>query len=135
MSTVSMKRKGKNAARRRRHIRVRKRIQGTAARPRLVVNRSARHIFAQVIDDEAGVTLVSASTMEADLRASDAEKTEKARKVGEIIAQRAEDAGVTAVVFDRAGHKYHGRIAAVADGAREGGLKLCPKQITKRTHR
>ncbi|HJF14684.1 MAG TPA: 50S ribosomal protein L18 [Enteractinococcus helveticum] len=124
MSTVSMKRKGKNAARRRRHIRVRKRIQGTAARPRLVVNRSARHIFAQVIDDEAGVTLVSASTMEADLRASDAEKTEKARKVGEIIAQRAEDAGVTAVVFDRAGHKYHGRIAAVADGAREGGLKL-----------
>ena len=124
MSTVSMKRKGKNAARRRRHIRVRKRIQGTAARPRLVVNRSARHIFAKVIDDEAGVTLVSASTMEADLRASDAEKTEKARKVGEIIAQRAEDAGVTAVVFDRAGHKYHGRIAAVADGAREGGLKL-----------
>ena len=80
MSTVSMKRKGKNAARRRRHIRVRKRIQGTAARPRLVVNRSARHIFAQVIDDEAGVTLVSASTMEADLRASDAEKTEKLAK-------------------------------------------------------
>ncbi|OAV59312.1 50S ribosomal protein L18 [Enteractinococcus helveticum] len=124
MSTVSIKGKGKNAARRRRHARVRKRIQGTAARPRLVVNRSARHIFAQVIDDEAGVTLVSASTMEADLRASDAEKTDKARKVGEMIAQRAEDAGVTAVVFDRAGHKYHGRIAAVADGAREGGLKL-----------
>ena len=124
MSTVSIKGKGKNAARRRRHARVRKRIQGTAARPRLVVNRSARHIFAQVIDDEAGVTLVSASTMEADLRASDAEKTEKARKVGELIAQRAENAGVTAVVFDRAGHKYHGRIAAVADGAREGGLKL-----------
>lgn len=124
MSTVSIKGKGKNAARRRRHARVRKRIQGTAARPRLVVNRSARHIFAQVIDDEAGVTLVSASTMEADLRALDAEKTEKARKVGELIAQRAEDAGVTAVVFDRAGHKYHGRVAAVADGAREGGLKL-----------
>jgi large subunit ribosomal protein L18 len=124
MSTVSIKGKNKNAARRRRHARVRKRIQGTAARPRLVVNRSARHIFAQVIDDEAGVTLVSASTMEADLRALEAEKTEKARKVGELIAQRAEDAGVTAVVFDRAGHKYHGRIAAVADGAREGGLKL-----------
>ncbi|GAA4116672.1 50S ribosomal protein L18 [Enteractinococcus coprophilus] len=124
MSTVSIKGKGKNAARRRRHARVRKRIHGTAARPRLVVNRSARHIFAQVIDDEAGVTLVSASTMEADLRALDAEKTQKARKVGELIAQRAEDAGVTAVVFDRAGHKYHGRIAAVADGAREGGLKL-----------
>ena len=124
MSTVSIKGKGKNAARRRRHARVRKRIQGSAARPRLVVNRSARHIFAQVIDDEAGVTLVSASTMEADLRALEAEKTEKARKVGEMIAQRAEDAGVTQVVFDRAGHKYHGRIAAVADGAREGGLKL-----------
>ncbi|GAA4475259.1 50S ribosomal protein L18 [Enteractinococcus fodinae] len=124
MSTVSIKGKGKNAARRRRHARVRKRIQGTAARPRLVVNRSARHIFAQVIDDEAGVTLASASTMEADLRALEAEKTEKARKVGEMIAQRAEDAGVTQVVFDRAGHKYHGRIAAVADGAREGGLKL-----------
>jgi large subunit ribosomal protein L18 len=124
MSTVSIKGKGKNAARRRRHARVRKRIQGSAARPRLVVNRSARHIFAQVIDDEAGVTLVSASTMETDLRALEAEKTEKARKVGEMIAQRAEDAGVTQVVFDRAGHKYHGRIAAVADGAREGGLKL-----------
>ncbi|MDN5704023.1 MAG: 50S ribosomal protein L18 [Yaniella sp.] len=124
MSTVSIKGKGKSAARRRRHSRVRKRIHGTAVRPRLVVNRSARHIFAQVIDDEAGVTLVSASTMEADLRAQDAEKTEKARKVGEIIAQRADDAGVTQVVFDRAGHKYHGRIAAVADGAREGGLQL-----------
>ena len=124
MSTVSIKGKGKNAARRRRHARVRKRIQGTAARPRLVVNRSARHIFAQVIDDEAGVTILSASTMEADLRALEAEKTDKARKVGEMIAQRAADAGVTQVVFDRAGHKYHGRIAAVADGAREGGLKL-----------
>ncbi|HEY4558535.1 MAG TPA: 50S ribosomal protein L18 [Enteractinococcus sp.] len=124
MSTVSIKGKGKTAARRRRHARVRKRIVGTADRPRLIVNRSARHIFAQVIDDEAGVTLVSASTMEPDLRALEAEKTEKARKVGEIIAQRAEDAGVTQVVFDRAGHKYHGRIAAVADGAREGGLKL-----------
>ena len=124
MSTVNIKGKGKTAARRRRHARVRKRIHGTAARPRLIVNRSARHIFAQVIDDEAGVTLVSASTMEADLRGLDAEKTEKARKVGEMIAQRATDAGVTQVVFDRAGHKYHGRIAAVADGAREGGLKL-----------
>ena len=124
MSTVSIKGKGKNAARRRRHMRVRKRINGTAVRPRLVVNRSSRHIFAQVIDDEAGVTLVSASTMEADLRALETDKSEKARKVGEIIAQRADDAGVTQVVFDRAGHKYHGRIAAVADGAREGGLQL-----------
>src|SRR5690625_1593276 len=102
MSTVSIKGKGKNAARRRRHMRVRKRINGTAVRPRLVVNRSSRHIFAQVIDDEAGATLVSASTMEADLRALDADKSEKARKVGEIIAQRADDAGVTQVVFDRA---------------------------------
>jgi len=124
MSTVSIKGKGKSAARRRRHARVRKRIQGTAARPRLVVNRSARHIFAQVIDDVAGVTILSASTMEADLRALDSDKSAKARKVGEIIAQRAQDAGVTQVVFDRAGHKYHGRIAAVAEGAREGGLKL-----------
>lgn len=124
MSTVSIKGKGKNAARRRRHNRVRKQIHGTAIRPRLVVNRSARHIFAQVIDDEAGATLVSASTMEADMRALNAEKSEKARNVGEIIAQRADDAGVTQVVFDRAGHKYHGRIAAVADGAREGGLQL-----------
>ncbi|GAA2028930.1 50S ribosomal protein L18 [Yaniella flava] len=124
MSTVSIKGKGKSAARRRRHARVRKRIHGTAARPRLVVNRSARHIFAQVIDDEAGVTLFSASTMEADLRALEAEKSDKAHKVGEIIAQRANDADVTQVVFDRAGHKYHGRIAAVAEGAREGGLKL-----------
>ena len=124
MSTVSIKGKGKSAARRRRHARVRKRIHGTAARPRLVVNRSARHIFAQVIDDDAGVTLFSASTMEADLRALEAEKSDKAHKVGEIIAQRADNAGVTQVVFDRAGHKYHGRIAAVAEGAREGGLKL-----------
>src|SRR5699024_7912586 len=96
---------------------------------------SSRHIFAQVIDDEAGATLVSASTMEADLRALDADKSEKARKVGEIIAQRADDAGVTQVVFDRAGHKYHGRIAAVADGEREGGLQLRRKQITNRTPR
>ena len=88
------------------------------------MNRSARHIFAQVIDDVAGVTILSASTMEADLRALDSDKSAKARKVGEIIAQRAQDAGVTQVVFDRAGHKYHGRIAAVAEGAREGGLKL-----------
>src|SRR5699024_11947798 len=116
MSAVSIKGNGKNAARRLRHMRLRKRIGGTAVRPRLVVSRSSRHIFAQVIDDEAGVTLVSASTMEADLRALDADKSEKARKVGEIIAQRADDAGVTQVVFDRAGHKYHGRIAAVADG-------------------
>src|SRR5699024_6570678 len=124
MTTVSIKGKVNSAARRGSHTRGRKRNRGTAIHTRLVVNRSARHIFAQVIDDEACVSLVSASTMEADLRAQDAENTEKARKVGEIIAQRADDAGVTQVVFDRAGHKYHGRIAAVADGAREGGLQL-----------
>src|SRR5699024_3798588 len=124
MSTASIKGKGKSAARRRRHSRGRKPIHGTAVRPRLAVSRSARHICAPVIAAQAGVTLGSASTMQADLRAQDAEKTEQARKAGEIIAQRADDAGVTQVVFDRAGHKYHGRIAAVADGAREGGLQL-----------
>lgn len=124
MSSVSIKGKGKTAARRRRHARVRKRIHGTAARPRLIVNRSARHVFCSSNRRRWYDTIASASTMEADMRALEAEKSEKARKVGEIIAQRADDAGVTQAVFDRAGHKYHGRIAAVADGAREGGLKL-----------
>ncbi|MER7543627.1 50S ribosomal protein L18 [Actinomadura sp.] len=111
-------------ARKRRHLRVRKKVVGTAARPRLVVTRSSRHVFVQVIDDDKGHTLASASTMEADLRADSGDKTAKARKVGEIVAARAKEAGVHAVVFDRGGNKYHGRIAAVADGAREGGLEL-----------
>ena len=114
----------KRAARIRRHIRLRKKIAGTSARPRLVVHRSSRHVFAQVVDDSRGHTLVSASTMEADLRAADGNKTDKAKKVGELIAARAKDAGIDTVVFDRGGNAYHGRVAAVADGAREGGLQL-----------
>jgi large subunit ribosomal protein L18 len=116
--------KGKRKARQRRHVRLRKKVSGSAARPRLVVTRSARHITAQVVDDGIGQTLVSASTLEADLRGSNDDKTAKARKVGELIAERAKAAGLEAVVFDRGGNKYHGRVAAVADGAREGGLKL-----------
>jgi large subunit ribosomal protein L18 len=116
--------KGSDAARTRRHLRVRKRIAGTAERPRLVVTRSSRHMVAQVVDDARGHTLASASTMEVDLRGLDGDKTAKARRVGELLAERARAAGVDAVVFDRGGNRYHGRVAAVADGAREGGLSL-----------
>lgn len=116
--------KGKAVARQRRHLRLRKKISGTAAQPRLVVTRSARHMTAQVVDDTIGKTVVSASTLEADLRAFDGDKTAKARKIGELVAERAKAAGIEAVVFDRGGNKYHGRVAAVADGAREGGLAL-----------
>jgi large subunit ribosomal protein L18 len=111
-------------ARVKRHLRVRKHISGTPERPRLVVTRSSRHMVAQVVDDTRGHTLVSASTLEADLRADGGDKTAKARKVGELIAERARAAGISTVVFDRGGNKYHGRVAAVADGAREGGLTL-----------
>ncbi|MEI2717618.1 MAG: 50S ribosomal protein L18 [Candidatus Nanopelagicales bacterium] len=111
-------------ARKRRHTRVRKKVRGTATRPRMVVTRSARHIFVQVVDDGEGRTLASASTMEADMRSADGDKTAVARMVGERLAQRAKDAGVDTVVFDRGGNKYHGRIAAVADGARDGGLSF-----------
>ena len=114
----------KSALRARRHFRVRKRVTGTTERPRLVVNRSSRHIFVQLVDDSTGRTLVSASTMEADIRAVAGDKTAKARKVGELVAKRATAAGVGPVVFDRGGYQYHGRVAAVADGAREGGLTL-----------
>ena len=114
----------KGIKRARRHLRVRKRVSGTAARPRLVVTRSTRHMVAQVVDDTRGVTLASASTLEADLRALDGDRTAKARRVGELLAQRAKEAGIAAVVFDRGGYRYHGRIAALADGAREGGLQL-----------
>src|SRR5699024_8392801 len=117
---VSIKGTGKRNARARRHLRVRKRISGTPQRPRLVVNRSARHMVAQLVDDTTGTTLVSASTLEADLRASDAVKTDKARRVGELIAERAKDKGVELAVFDRGGNRYHGRVAALAEGAREG---------------
>jgi large subunit ribosomal protein L18 len=116
--------KGKAISRARRHLRVRKKVSGTAVRPRLVVTRSARHMTAQVVDDTVGRTVASASTLEADLRALGTDKTAKARRVGELVAERAKAAGVDAVVFDRGGNKYHGRVAAVADGAREGGLAL-----------
>jgi large subunit ribosomal protein L18 len=124
MAMIVKRAKGKVAARGRRHLRVRKRLSGTAERPRLVVSRSTRHVFVQVVDDTVGKTLASASTMEADLRSFDGDKTAKAKKVGELIAERARSAGVEAVVFDRAGNKYHGRVAAIAEGAREAGLAL-----------
>lgn len=112
----------KKASRLRRQVRGRKKIFGAPDRPRLVVTRSAKHITAQVIDDTIGKTLVSASTLEADLRAATGDKSEKAKKVGELVAERAKGAGIEKVVLDRAGNKYHGRIAALADGARSGGL-------------
>jgi large subunit ribosomal protein L18 len=114
----------RTASRTRRHLRVRKKIQGSAERPRLVVTKSAKHMSAQIIDDVAGRTLVSASTLDSTLRADEGDKTAKARKVGELLAGRAKEAGISSVVFDRAGHRYHGRIAALADGARESGLEL-----------
>jgi len=109
-------------ARLHRQVRGRKKVAGTSERPRLVVTRSSKHISVQVVDDLVGKTLVSASTMEADLRTLDGDKTAKAKKVGELVAERAKGAGIESVVFDRAGNKYHGRVAALADAAREGGL-------------
>jgi large subunit ribosomal protein L18 len=109
-------------ARLQRQVRGRKKVTGTAERPRLVVTRSAKHISVQVVDDLVGRTLVAASTMEADLRTVEGDKTAKAKKVGELVAERAKGAGIESVVFDRAGNKYHGRVAALADAAREGGL-------------
>lgn len=112
------------AGRLRRHARVRKHFTGTASRPRLAVFRSAKHVVAQVIDDASGVTLASASTMEPDLRGLDGDKRAKARKVGELVAERAKSAGIDAVVFDRGGYRYAGRVAELADGARAAGLTL-----------
>ena len=112
----------RSAAQAKRHLRVRKKVTGSPQRPRLVVNRSARHMFAQIVDDTAGRTLASASSLDADIRASDGDKTAKARQVGELLARRAVEAGISAVVFDRGGYAYHGRLAALADAAREGGL-------------
>ena len=110
-------------ARARRHFRVRKKIAGTTARPRLVVSRSERHLFVQIVDDSIGQTIVSASTMEEALRKdSGSDKSAKARLVGKSIADRAKEKGITTVVFDRGGNKYHGRVAALADAARESGL-------------
>jgi large subunit ribosomal protein L18 len=99
-------------------------VQGSAERPRLAVKRSSRHILVQVIDDLTGHTLASASTLEADVRSLDGDKKARAAKVGELVASRAREAGVTAVVFDRGGYNYHGRVAALADAAREGGLEF-----------
>jgi large subunit ribosomal protein L18 len=112
----------RRVSRLRRHNRLRKRVAGTPERPRLVVKRSSRHIHVQLVDDTAGRTLASASTMDASLRGTEGDKSALARQVGALIADRAKAAGVTAVVFDRGGNRYAGRIAALADGAREGGL-------------
>ena len=119
-----MARETRTKARKRRHMRVRRKVSGTAARPRLNVFRSLNNISVQVIDDQAGHTLVSASTLEADLQESLAGKlkVEQAKEIGKIIAARAKEAGIEQVVFDRGGYRYHGRVKAVADGSREGGL-------------
>jgi large subunit ribosomal protein L18 len=124
MAGTKTRARSRAAARARRHIRVRKKVLGSAERPRLIVNRSARHTFVQLIDDGAGRTLASASTLDEAIRSIDGDKTAKARQVGALLAERATAAGVTTAVFDRAGWSYHGRIAALADAAREGGLNL-----------
>jgi large subunit ribosomal protein L18 len=114
----------RRVARVRRHFRIRRKVSGTPERPRLAVTRSSRHIVAQLVDDLAGHTLASASSLEADVRAVDGDKKARAAKVGELIAARANGAGITKVVFDRGGNDYHGRIAALADAAREAGLEF-----------
>ena len=115
---------GRRVARLRRHVRLRKKVVGTPARPRLVVNRSSRHIHVQLVNDENGTTLASASSIEPDVRAVEGDKKAHAKRVGQLIAERAKAAGVEAVVFDRGGNTYGGRIAALADAARESGLKF-----------
>ncbi|MGS2665136.1 50S ribosomal protein L18 [Corynebacterium glucuronolyticum] len=114
----------RRAARAQRHFRIRKNLRGTAEVPRLVVHRSSRHVHVQIIDDLAGHTLAAASSIEADVRATEGDKKARAVKVGQLIAERAKKAGITKVVFDRGGYKYHGRVAALADAAREGGLEF-----------
>ena len=104
----------------RRHLRVRKKVEGTEERPRLVVKRSLKHIYAQIVDDRANRTILTVS----DLTVGDGKKSERAAAVGKALAERAKEAGITRVVFDRAGYQYHGRVKAVADGAREGGLEF-----------
>ena len=122
--SVAILGKGKKVALKRRHVRIRKRISGTAERPRLVVTRSNRHMVAQIVDDTKGITLVSASTLTAEFAGFEGTKVEAAKKVGELVAEKAKAAGIDSVVFDRGGNKYTGRVAAVAEGAREGGLAL-----------
>lgn len=114
----------KRAAAKRRHLRVRKKVSGTPARPRLVVTRSNRHMVAQVVDDIAGHTVASASTLDSSIRGNAGDKSALAKEVGALVAERAKAAGVETVVFDRGGNKYAGRIAALADAAREAGLKF-----------
>ena len=123
MADISTQRR---LGRARRHFRIRKKVSGTATRPRLVVTRSSRHISAQVVDDLQGHTLASASTLDASIRGTSdkGDKTEQARKVGALLATRAKEAGIAQVVFDRGGNKYAGRIAALADAARENGLEF-----------
>ncbi len=129
-TTVKTRRAGRDVSTRRRlsrarrHFRLRKKIRGTAERPRLVVTRSSRHVVAQLVDDTAGRTLASASSLEADVRAVDGDKKAHAAAVGERLAARAKDVGVRRVVFDRGGHDYHGRVAALADAARGAGLEF-----------
>ena len=128
--TVKRKPVGQNisetrrVARLRRHSRIRKRVSGTAETPRLVVNRSSRHIHVQLVNDQEGVTVAAASSIEADVRAVDGDKKAHSVRVGQLIAERAKAAGIETVVFDRGGYTYGGRIAALADAAREGGLKF-----------
>ncbi len=126
-STISGRKRaeGRRTARIRRHTRVRKNVSGVASRPRLAVFRSARHIYAQVVDDTSGRTLAAASTLDESLRGTKSgPKKDQAKQVGALIAERAKAAGVTKVAFDRGGYAYHGRIAALADAAREGGLEF-----------
>jgi len=127
--TRSRARSGRNlsaraAAQAKRHLRVRKKVTGSPQRPRLVVNRSSRHMFAQIVDDTKGQTLAAASSLDADIRAADGDKKAKARQVGTLLARKATEAGISTVVFDRGGYAYTGRLAALADGAREGGLEF-----------
>ncbi|HVW80535.1 MAG TPA: 50S ribosomal protein L18 [Mycobacteriales bacterium] len=114
----------RRAARGRRHLRVRKKVSGTPARPRMVVTRSARHIYVQIVDDTASRTLVSASTLDEGIRTASGDKKARAAQVGKLVAERAGGAGIGKVVFDRGGNRYHGRIAALADAAREAGLEF-----------
>jgi large subunit ribosomal protein L18 len=114
----------KRAARVRRHYRVRRKVRGAAKRPRLAVYRSNRHIYAQLVDDDAGRTVASASSLEEEVRGTAGDKKATAKVVGQLIAQRAKEAGVERAVFDRGGRLYHGRVRSVAEGAREGGLRL-----------
>lgn len=114
----------RRVARSRRHFRIRKKVSGTAERPRLVVTRSLRNIYAQLVDDVAGHTVASASTLDVSLREAEGDKKSLSTKVGALLADRAKEAGVSRVVFDRGGNAYHGRIAALADAAREGGLEF-----------